>query len=289
MATYKIKDIEILTGIKAHTIRIWEKRYGILQPDRTSTKIRTYSDTELVLLLNISLLNKHGVKISHIAKMSQLEITEEAKKLNEVSIENTSIDQFIVALIDMNEQLFRNILNELVEKHGMVATYQFHVIPFLERIGVMWLSGTINTAQEHFMSNLIRQKIIFETELLPTPENDAEKVILFLPEHEWHELSILLYHFFLRSKGIYTVYLGQSLPYDSLIECVHYIKPTKIVTSWLTAVDEQYIVNYFNRLTNETTAQVYCGGYQILQFKESIPTKAVVFHNMSELAQMIKI
>ena len=133
------------------------------------------------------------------------------------------------------------------------------------------------------------RKIIFETELLPTPESDAEKVILYLPEHEWHELSILLYHFFLRSKGIYTVYLGQSLPYDSLIECVNYIKPTKIVTSWLTAVDEQYIVNYFNRLTKETTAQVYCGGYQILQFKESIPSKAVVFHNMSELAQMIKI
>jgi len=283
MATYKIKDIEILTGIKAHTIRIWEKRYGILQPDRTSTKIRTYSDTELVLLLNISLLNKNGVKISHIANMSQREIIEKAAELTNTAIENTSIDQFIVALIEMNEQLFRNTLNELVEKHGMVATYQFHLIPFLERIGVMWLAGTINASQEHFMSNLIRQKIIYETELLPTPESNAEKVILFLPEHEWHELSILLYHFFLRSKGVYTIYLGQSLPYDSLIECVQYIQPKKIVTSWLTAVDEKYIVNYFKRLTNETDAQILCGGYQILQFKDSIPEKATVFHNMEEL------
>lgn len=287
MATYKIKDIEILTGIKAHTIRIWEKRYGILQPDRTSTKIRTYTDTELVYLLNISSLNKNGTKISHIAEMSELEITKKAKEITETTIENSSIDQFIVALIDMNEQLFRNVLNELVEKIGMVETYQYHVIPFLERIGVMWLAGTINASQEHFMSNLIRQKIIFETELLPTPTNDSEKVILFLPEHEWHELSILLYHFFLRSKGIYTIYLGQSLPYESLMECVNYIQPTKIVTSWLTAVDEKYIVNYFTRLTNETTARVFCGGYQILQFKNSIPKKATVFNNMSELAQIL--
>jgi MerR family transcriptional regulator, light-induced transcriptional regulator len=287
MATYKIKDIEILTGIKAHTIRIWEKRYGILLPDRTSTKIRTYSDAELVFLLNISLLNKNGVKISHIANMSQREIIEKAEELTNTTIENTSIDQFIVALIDMNEQLFRHTLNELVEKHGMVATYQFHLIPFLERIGVMWLAGTINAAQEHFMSNLIRQKIIYETELLPTPKNNAEKVILFLPEHEWHELSILLYHFFLRSKGVYTIYLGQSLPYDSLIECVQHIQPKKIVTSWLTAVDEKYIINYFKRLTVETNAKILCGGYQILQFKESIPEKATVFHNMEELAKLL--
>lgn len=287
MATYKIKDIEILTGIKAHTIRIWEKRYGILLPDRTSTKIRTYSDAELVFLLNISLLNKNGVKISHIANMSQREIIEKAEELTNTTIENTSIDQFIVALIDMNEQLFRHTLNELVEKHGMVATYQFHLIPFLERIGVMWLAGTINAAQEHFMSNLIRQKIIYETELLPTPKNNAEKVILFLPEHEWHELSILLYHFFLRSKGVYTIYLGQSLPYDSLIECVQHIQPKKIVTSWLTAVDEKYIINYFKRLTDETNAKILCGGYQILQFKESIPEKATVFHNMEELAKLL--
>ncbi len=287
MATYKIKDIEILTGIKAHTIRIWEKRYGILLPDRTSTKIRTYSDAELVFLLNISLLNKNGVKISHIANMSQREIIEKAEELTNTTIENTSIDQFIVALIDMNEQLFRHTLNELVEKHGMVATYQFHLIPFLERIGVMWLAGTINAAQEHFMSNLIRQKIIYETELLPTPKNNAEKVILFLPEHEWHELSILLYHFFLRSKGVYTIYLGQSLPYDSLIECVQHIQPKKIVTSWLTAVDEKYIINYFKRLTDETNAKILCGGYQILQFKESIPEKATIFHNMEELAKLL--
>jgi DNA-binding transcriptional MerR regulator len=287
MATYKIKDIEILTGIKAHTIRIWEKRYGILQPDRTTTKIRTYSDPELVQLLNISLLNKNGVKISRIADMHQHEITAKAKELSSTTIENTSIDQFIVALIDMNEQLFRDILNELVEKQGMVATYQFHLIPFLERIGVMWLAGTINASQEHFMSNLIRQKIIYETELLPTPNSKAEKVILFLPEHEWHELSILLYHFFLRSKGIYTIYLGQSLPYDSLVECIKHIQPKKIITSWLTAVDEKYIINYFNRLTNETDAQVLCGGYQILQFKTSIPKKATVFNNMEELAKIL--
>lgn len=287
MAVYKIKDIEVLTGIKAHTIRIWEKRYGILKPSRTDTHIRSYTDDELLLLLNISLLNKYGIKISHIAAMSEKEILSKAKELSHDSLNDTAIEQLIVSLIEMDEHLFRSLMDDLVNEHGMLLTYQLFVIPFLERIGVMWMVGTINPAQEHFISNLIRQKLIFEIELLPTPAQKENKTILFLPEHEWHELSLLLYHYALRSKGIPTVYLGQSLPFDALLESIQLIQPKNIITSWLTAVDSNYILHYFSRLLKETSANIICGGYQILQHEQQLPPGISVFRNMNELEQLL--
>ena len=231
MAEYKIKDVEILTGIKAHTIRIWEKRYHLLTPSRTDTQIRTYSDQELLQLLNIAMLNKQGIKISRIAEMSNTEIANKVEEFSQGGSSDTQIEQMILALIQLDESLFRDTLSALIEKVGMLETYQQFVIPFLERIGVMWLVGSINPAQEHFISNLIRQRLIAEIELLPSPNKDQPKAILFLPEHEWHELGLLLYHFHLRSRGINTIYLGQSLPYASLLETIALLQPKWILSS----------------------------------------------------------
>jgi DNA-binding transcriptional MerR regulator len=288
MAEYKIKDLETLTGIKAHTIRIWEKRYGLISPNRTDTQIRTYSDDELSFLLNVSLLNKNGVKISHIAEMMPGQIAEKVWELKVKKTVDNSTEKLILALIELDEDLFKLTLQNLIEEDGLELTFTNTLIPFLDRIGVMWLVGSINPAQEHFISNLIRQKVIAEIDKLPPPSATDSPIMLFLPEHEWHEIGLLFYQFILRSKGFKTIYLGQSLPFDSLIECVEKIKPKALVTSWLTSVDEKFIIGYFKQLKSlMKDAPIYAGGYQIGIHAERIKDMVVVFKDCSMLLNEI--
>jgi DNA-binding transcriptional MerR regulator len=271
MAEYKIKDLEVLSGVKAHTIRIWEKRYNLLTPERTDTQIRLYTDEDLVILLNVCLLYKHGVKISHIANMSFPQIQSKVYEIQELHKTEDSYEQFILALLNLDEKLFGATLGALIEDVGLSDTFTKHLVPFLDRIGVMWLVGSINPAQEHFISNLIRQKVISEIDKLPIPESHTDSVMLYLPEHEWHEISLLFYQFILRSKNIPTIYLGQSLPYDSLILCVRQLKPKALVTSWLTAVEEKFMENYFKQLKDDVEQiPIYAGGYQIKTNSEKI-------------------
>ena len=264
MAEYKIKDLENLTGIKSHTIRIWEKRYRILSPDRTDTKIRTYSDSELTHLLTVSMLNRNGIKISKIAKLSQEDMN---KLLWDIKVNKEpeySMDKLLLSLVSLDEELFKETLANLLESEGLEKTFTDHLIPFLDRIGIMWLIGSVNPAQEHFMSNLIRQKIISEIDKQQIPASTEKSVLMYLPEHEWHEMSLLFYHFLLRSKGIPTFYLGQSLPYESLVECIEKLKPNYILSSWLTAVDEKLVVSYFKKLKSDyPNLDVFAGGPQI--------------------------
>lgn len=280
MASYKIKDLEILTGIKAHTLRIWEKRYDFIKPDRTDTQIRTYSDEELVVLLNVALLNKNGVKISKIADMSRVQIANKVLEFTSLKDTEQSQEKLLLALIELDEQLFKNTLQELIDACGLELTFTEHLIPFLDRIGVMWQVGTINPAQEHFISNLIRQKIISTIDGLDIPTSKSQPVMLFLPEHEWHEISLLFYQFSLRKHGIPTVYLGQSLPYDSLLDAIKKVKPSALVSSWLTAVDEQFMVNYLQQLQKDISGiPHFAGGYQI----------NLNLHRIKDLVQEIKV
>ena len=229
MGEYKIKDIEVLTGIKAHTLRMWEKRYRILIPERTNTQIRTYTDSELSYLLNISLLNKSGYKISKIASLSEIEINDLVWKIKVSNELDNSGEKLIIALIHLDELLFRDTLNDLIKQNGLENTFTYHLIPFLDRIGVMWLVGSITPAQEHFISNLIRQKLISEIDKLSIPSQEERPIMLFLPEHEWHELGLLYYQFLLRNKGIHTIYLGQSLPFESALDCIRSFNPKALI------------------------------------------------------------
>jgi DNA-binding transcriptional MerR regulator len=290
MAEYKIKDLETLTGIKAHTIRIWEKRYGLISPNRTDTQIRSYNDDELALLLNVSLLNKNGLKISHIAEMKPEQIAEKVWELKVNKSVDSSTEKLILALIELDEDLFKSTIQNLIENDGLELTFINTIIPFLDRIGVMYLVGSINPAQEHFISNLIRQKVIAEIDKLPNPSTEDKPIMLFLPEHEWHEIGLLFYQFILRNKGIKTIYLGQSLPLDSLKECVKKIKPKALVTSWLTSVDESFITGYFKNLKAiMNITPIYAGGYQIGLHSELIKDFVVEFKDCSVLLKEISL
>lgn len=286
MAEYKIKDLENLTGIKSHTIRIWEKRYSILSPDRTDTKIRTYTDDELTHLLTVSMLNRNGIKISKIAKLEQEDMN---KLLWDIKVNKEpeySMDKLILALVSLDEELFKGTMNGLIDKYGLEKTFVNHLIPFLDRIGIMWLIGTINPSQEHFMSNLIRQKIISEIDKQPIPKEDSKSILMYLPEHEWHEISLLFYQFLLRAKGVHTSYLGQSLPYPSLLESIEKLKPHAILSSWLTAVDKKFVVNYFKQLNKDLPdMKVFAGGAQIKANSKDLEGLIIEVQDIPELLE----
>ncbi len=288
MADYKIKDIEILTGIKAHTIRIWEKRYGILIPDRTDTKIRTYSDADLSLLLNVCLLNKKGIKISKIANMGTDAIHDMVSEIRLNTTVDNAEEKLILALLELDELLFRNTLADLINEKGLEATFAQNLIPFLDRIGVMWLVNSISAAQEHFISNLIRQKVVSEIDKLPIAQESKEKILLFLPEHDWHEIGLLFYQYLLRNKGIKTYYLGQSLPYDSLVDCIKQLQPTIVLSSWLTAVDEHFIVGYFKNLAIDApNVRLFAGGAQIHTHSAALQGSVIEVKNSESLLALI--
>lgn len=282
MATYKIKDLEILTGIKAHTIRIWEKRYGILNPDRTDTKIRTYTDEELKLILNISILNNRGLKISKIADLTESQILNEVEKDKK---ESCSVqEKLLLSLINLDESLFHQTIDVLFNEIGVQKTFTNFVFPFLERTGVMWLVGTINPAQEHFISNLIREKIIVEISKLKVKNNEgSKKVILYLPEHDNHELSLLFYHYLLKMKGYQSYYLGQSLPLDSFLKSCEKIQPDLVITSWIASVDKKMLVDYFKQVKKHCSAPILAGGFQIISAKEELEGLVTFIQNDSFL------
>lgn len=215
---YSIKDIANLSGIKAHTIRIWEQRYDILEPDRTSTNIRRYSENDLKRILNIATLNKHGRKISHLAKLSSQVIEQEVLELHKTSGDDSVImDRMVNAMVDLNGEQLNGIIKELsgiVPFDEMVIRFFF---PFLEHVGTLWQTGSINPAHEHFISNHIRNRIIVETASLEVSSAQKKpRFLLFLREGEFHELGILYVNYLLNKEGLKTLYLGQSVPYEDL-------------------------------------------------------------------------
>lgn len=264
MAEYKIKDIETLTDIKAHTIRIWEKRYNILDPERTDTKIRTYSEADLVKILNVSILNNNGWKISKIAKMSDDELAEKILEITDNAKNNSAaVSLLIKSLTEMDEPLFHRVIDKHAEKEGFKQTFLNYVWPFLDRIGVMWLAGAINPAQEHLISNLLRQKIIVAISQLPVNSSDQTDFILYCRSNEWHELSLLFYHFCIQEQGFKVSYLGQNVPMDALVEAVKILQPTKgVVTSLIAALNDQDITSYFVELSDKINVPIYVGGAQ---------------------------
>jgi DNA-binding transcriptional MerR regulator len=219
MAVYSIKELENLSGIKAHTIRIWEKRYNLIEPYRTTTNIRYYTDQELKKILNVAMLNRHGIKISNIARLTDKELKEEILRVcsGNSSLENT-IDSLIITMIDMDEIKFNSVVNKAISKYGFTDAFLTVVYPFLEKIGVLWMAGDINPAQEHFVVNLIRQKLISAVDGFSNQFNpDARKFLLFLPEGEWHEIGLLFALYLIKGAGHEVIYLGQSVPYSDVL------------------------------------------------------------------------
>lgn len=250
MKEYSIKDIEAITGIKAHTIRIWEKRYNIVEPSRTDSNIRFYTNDDVKKLLSVSTLNNYGIKISKIASMTASEISNQLISLSQSKkSEDAVIDALKVSMIEYNEQLFNSIFNDQVFKRGIEKTVTEIIYPFLEKVGFLWLSGTISPAQEHFISNLIRQKLYKLIDGIDAKSNTT--VLTFLFENEWHELGVLFYSTILKLQGFKIIYLGQSVPYEDISNAIEHIKPEYVLTSFIATEGLEDAVNHLDKLANK--------------------------------------
>jgi len=239
---YSIKDLERLSGIKAHTIRIWEKRYGVVEPKRTDTNIRYYTNEELKKILNVAILNNYGVKISKIVGLSTEELHQKVIEIsNEEVEESLQIESLVIAMVEVDESRFEKILANCTLRLGFEQTLLRIVYPFFKKVGLLWQAGAINPAQEHFISNLIRQKLIvaIDSQGMMVKEN-PKRYLLFLPEGELHELGLLFYSYIIQKAGHKVIYLGQSVPVKDVVSVNEQNPADYIITSTLSigAIDE---------------------------------------------------
>jgi MerR family transcriptional regulator, light-induced transcriptional regulator len=233
--SFSIKELESLSGIKAHTIRIWEQRYNFLRPSRTTTNIRRYNNEELKTLLTVALLNKYGYKISRIDEMQPDQRTEAVLNLQQPdAYDEYVINELIGCMIDLKSNEFEKLLTKEIEQRGIEKTIAGIIFLFLERVGILWQTNRLRPVQEHIVSAIIRQKIIFAIDGLPFPQAESPLFILFLPEGEHHELGLLYVYYLLRKNGIATIYLGANVPLKD-IQYILQVKPPQYLYLHLTS------------------------------------------------------
>jgi MerR family transcriptional regulator, light-induced transcriptional regulator len=289
MNAFTIKDLENLSGVKAHTIRIWEQRYSFIKPQRTDTNIRYYSNEELKTILNISLLNKYGYKISHIDKMHPEEIRDKIISLSNVQAQQERIvNEMIRYMVDLDIDKFETLLDNYIIARGVDKTITQIIFPFLERIGILWLTNHINPAQEHLVTNVIRQKLIAGIEGVFTHIQVNKSVLLFLPEGEHHELGLLYMYYLLKSRGVKTLYLGANVPVKD-IEFVSKLKKPDYLYTHLTSVGsnfnfEKFLHQVEIRLTD---FPLVISGQLTQHYKKKVPSKVNFKHSLQEVIEYV--
>lgn len=286
---FTIRDLENLSGIKAHTIRIWEQRYSFLKPKRSDTNIRFYSNDELKIILNIALLNKHGYKISQIDKMDReamfncvLSLTQEEAKTNVI------VNQLLECMIEFDIERFEKILNKCIGTTGIEKTISQIIFPFLDKVGILWLTNHLIPVQERLVSNVIRQKIIVGIDSLSPAPASGLRICLFLPESEYHELSLLFVAFLLKKKGINIIYLGANIPMDELKTVVTIKKPDYLYTH-ITTAGQSFNFEKFLSLLNKDfrTIPIIISGRLTHAHVKKIPQKIIFKKSLQEVKEFV--
>ena len=291
-AVFSIKDLENLSGIKAHTIRIWEKRYNILQPMRSETNIRNYDLANLQKLLNVVLLNSYGYKISRIAEYSSEKIELIVREIiSEKSVKNHAINAFKMAMINFDQALFFNTYNNLLSEKSFRDVFYDVVIPLMNEIGLLWQAGTITPAQEHFITFLIKQKLLLNTEKLQIlePTRSDKVFVLYLPENEIHELGLMYLNYEILLNGYKTIYLGESVPITSLIDMKKYFDSI-VYVSYLTVEPtkdglNEYVEEVESKIIDDNTKVVFLG--RMIEFIDTtkLSSQVTVFNSIAEFVQ----
>lgn len=292
MTEFSIKDLESFTGIKAHTIRMWEQRYGLLEPQRTATNIRFYTDNDLKKLLNVSLLNALGYKISRIAEMTDDEITAVIREASQnQSKEQHYLNMLKISMLNYDEELFYSITNSYIEEVGVERTFVQLIIPFMNQVGLLWLTSAICPAQEHFISNLIRQRLfsLIDThhdEQVPT----ETPFIMYLPQGEIHDISLLLIHYMAKARGFKSIFLGQSVPFDDLLEVAKKFPKARFVSYSTTTPSTKQAAQYLDRINREFQhgeAQFFLAGRVLEGVPSPNPELIHVFNDGGSLVQAL--
>ena len=291
--SFSIKDLENLTGIKAHTIRIWEKRYNLLSPNRSGTNIRNYSLDSLQKLLNISYLNNNGLKISKIAYLKEDEIPIKVREIaSRIKVEDYAINAFKLAMINFDQVLFYNTYNHLLENKSFSEIFYTVFLPLLNDVGLLWQTNTITPAHEHFLSIHIKQKILLNIERLQIlePKPVSKTYVLFLPDNEIHDIGLLFINYQLRSKGYHTIFLGESVPMESLTDLLNFFEEITFISYFTVYPLEHNITGYINKfnkllLSKENTNLLLLGKRLSGLNIQDLPKKISIFNSIENLVK----
>jgi DNA-binding transcriptional MerR regulator len=293
-SVFSIKDLENLSGIKAHTIRIWEKRYDILQPMRTDTNIRLYDLASLQKLLNITLLHDYGYKISKIATYPQEKIPSLVREIiSTKNAKNHAISAFKMAMMNFDQELFFNTYNWLIAEKSFKEIFHQVFIRLMNELGLLWQSDTITPAHEHFVSYLIKQKLLVNTEKLQVlKQTKFDKVfVLSLPMNEIHELGLMYLNYEILLSGYKTIYLGESMPIENLKDLKKHFNSIVFVSYMTVQPDRDSINEYVTKMTDElvdNNTELWFTG-RLVEFinKEELSDKISIFDSISELIDRI--
>ncbi len=292
-STFSIKDLENLTGVKAHTIRIWEKRYNLLQPERTDTNIRYYSLANLQKLLNISYLNSNGYKISKIASLHAKQIPILVKEVAQNDLTNNhAIDIFKLSMLNFDQKLFYDTYETLIKEKSFLEMFYQDFIPLLSEIGMLWQTDTITPAHEHFLTSLIRQKILVNTEKIQSQsqiEND-KVFVLYLPENEVHELGLMIINYQLIANGYKSIFLGQSVPLDSLKDLLNYYDDITFLSYFTVKPEREHLVDYLKefseKLLIKKSIKLWVLGRMLTDFDlKTLPKQVTTFDSIENLVK----
>jgi methanogenic corrinoid protein MtbC1 len=289
MTKFTIKDLENLSGIKAHTIRIWEQRYSFLKPSRTDTNIRYYSNDDLKAILNISILNKYGYKISHINRMSVSDVQARVAELNIAGApQERIVNELIQLMVDLDTAGFEKLVDKQIAAAGIEKTIIRIIFPFFERIGILWQTGHINPAQEHLITNIIRQKLIVGIDQAKSLIKVKRSFLLFLPEGEHHELGLLLVYYLLKRKGAEVSYIGANVPLKDA-QFVAEIKKPDFVYIHLTSTSSGFNFQKFLTQTSEkiSRSRIIVSGHVTQDYKKALPKNVEFKHSLVELVEFI--
>jgi DNA-binding transcriptional MerR regulator len=284
---FSIKDMEVLSGVKAHTIRMWEQRFLMFEPRRTPGNIRYYNDSDLKKLLNLSFLTQQGYKVSVLARMSEEELS---RRVVDLSLTCTGVESRIQSLtmhmLQLNELGFTQLLSVFIKESGLERVMLDIVFPFFRAIGFMWQTGTITPAHEHFITHLIRQKLIVSIDQMDYVQQEAaKKYLLFLPEGEFHELGLLFAHYVIRSRGHDTIYLGANVPYADLKTVYSTYKPQSILCILTSAQVDLTASEYLIQLSSDfPKAQIMASGKFALDSADEIgSTRITLMRDFTDL------
>ena len=289
MTKFTIKDLENLSGIKAHTIRIWEQRYSFLKPSRTDTNIRYYSNDDLKTILNISILNKYGYKISHINNMSVNDVQARVAELNLAGAQQERIvNELIQVMVDLDISGFEKIIDKQIAANGIEKVILRIIFPFFERIGILWQTGHINPAQEHLTTNIIRQKLIVGIDQAKPVLKIKRSFLLFLPEREHHELGLLLVYYLLKKRGAEVFYIGANVPLKDA-QFVNDTKKPDFIYIHLTSISPGFNFEKFIRQTSEKISKpkIIISGFPTHGYKKVLPKNVEFKHSLVELIEFI--
>lgn len=292
--TFSIKDLENLSGIKAHTIRIWEKRYNVLEPMRTDTNIRVYDLSALQKLLNITLLHDYGYKISKISKMPSEKIPALVRDIvSEKSAKSHALSSFKLAMMNFDQNLFLSTYNSLLSEKTFREVFFEVFIPLMEEVGLLWQSETITPAHEHFISYLIKLKLLVNTEKIQhlDPVKKDKLFVLYLPMNEVHELGLMYLNYEIILSGYKTIYLGESVPVDSLKDLKNYFDNIVYICYMTVEPELADVDDYVKTLQQEVldeSSELWLMGRMAQNVeKQNLPNKVTVFNSITELVDAI--